>query len=226
MTFRTLLLACVGSLFFNPVLSGAITSGPEQVSPVVIGAPNESSQICTEDDFGAVQIRIGLFATLAACFREVEMQGRFGTAFVTLPREFEDRTITRGEFNAFRADVKQSEDQFRRRSRDSRIGIASNQNDSQPIPLGVFDYTNDRVGYAYAYAIAEETADGNTTMQTMMRTESFVLVNNRVILLMIIAPVNDGAGASIAFDLSENWAKAIVAASRAQLNPAKEARLN
>jgi hypothetical protein len=90
----------------------------------------------------------------------------------------------------------------------------------------VFDYTRERVGYAYAYAVAERNDDGATTMQTMMRTESFILVNNRVILLMLIAPVADGQGASVAFDLSENWAKAIIAASQVKSQTAKAAQLN
>lgn len=191
--------------------SASTSGGPDNV---VIGAPNPGSQVCTDADFGAVQIRIGLFATLAACYREVDMDGRFGTAFVTVPREFEGRTVSRLEFDAFRADVKQTEDQFRRRSSEDRAAQGRNTSAAEPIPLGVFDYTRERVGYAYAYAVAEQADDGTTSVQTMMRTESFVLVNNRVILLMLIAPVADGEGASVAFDLSERWADAIIKASQ------------
>lgn len=216
--------------FAAAVLSAPLTAwtapAPELEHDVVIGAPNPTSQACTEADFGAVQIRIGLFATLAACYREVEMGGNFGTAFVTVPREFEGRSVSALEFDAFRADVKQSEDQFRTRARDKRTGDATSANTGEPIPLGVFDYTRERVGYAYAYAVAERDDDGTTSMQTMMRTESFILVNNRVILLMLIAPVADGQGASVAFDLSENWAKAIIAASQIKSQPARAARLN
>ncbi|MGB7183329.1 MAG: hypothetical protein WBD51_15425 [Burkholderiaceae bacterium] len=228
MMIRTAFLVCLGLLALHTtnVAAAASASAAAIDAGVIIGAPNNASQQCDEADFGAVQIRIGLFATLAACYRDVEMDGKFGTAFVTVPREFEGRTISRSEFDTFRADVKESEDQFRRRSREARTAGESNKSvGSQPIPLGVFDYTSERVGYAYAYAVAEPNDHGGYTSQTMMRTESFVYVNDRVILLMIIAPVDNGSGASVAFDLSEQWAKAIISASSAKV-AAKATQLN
>jgi hypothetical protein len=223
MILRTLVFAA--AILAAP-LSTSAAPAPELDNNVVIGAPNATSEACTESDFGAVQIRIGLFATLAACYREVEMHGNFGTAFVTVPREFEGRSISALEFDSFRQDVKQSEDHFRTRARSERTGDPASRSAGEPIPLGVFDYTRERVGYAYAYSVTERGEDGTTSVQTMMRTESFVLVNNRVILLMLIAPVADGEGASVAFDLSENWAKAIIKASQPKAQTAQAPRLN
>ncbi len=202
---------------------GSISSGfaAPATQDVVIDAPNESSQACTDADFGAVQIRIGLHATLAACFRDVEMNGDLGTAFVTVPREFEGKTLSRKEFETFQEEIRESEESFRRRAQRERparkaaIDDGQRRQTTEPVALGVFDFTEDRVGYAYAYAINELDENGQYRVQPMMRTESFVLVNGRVILLMLIAPVNDGAGASMAFDLSETWAQRIVSASAA-----------
>jgi hypothetical protein len=200
--------------------SAIADSAPTQ--NVVIEAPNPSSQTCTEADFGAVQIRIGLHATLAACFRDVEMNGDLGTAFVTVPREFEGRTLSVKEFETFQEEIRVTEEGFRiRANQDDSSDTSGTRRDSdrrqatEPVALGVFDFSKDRVGYAYAYAINEVDTQGVYRVQPMMRTESFVLVNGRVILLMLIAPVNDGVGATETFNLSEAWARRIVSASAA-----------
>jgi|GEM_PF-7091789 len=196
---------------------GFALADSQSTQNVVIEAPNASSQACTEADFGAVQIRIGLHATLAACFRDVEMNGDLGTAFVTVPREFEGRTLSIKEFEAFQKEIRETEERFRVHAQKDNANDARRSSEprqtTEPVALGVFDFSKDRVGYAYAYAINEVDRLGQYRVQPMLRTESFVLVNGRVILLMLIAPVNDGGGANETFDLSETWAQRIVSAS-------------
>lgn len=210
------LLLAMNCLFSSaePLPANEATSAANTMQ---LAAPEPGSLPCTEADFGAVQIRIGLHATLKACFRAVELGGTQGTAFVSVPREFENRHLTRTEFDRFRAGIVETENAFRRTEDEHRKKRQRGDSDARKaqaaVPLGIFDDAPDRVGYAYAYALSERGDDGKTRIQTMLRAESFVLVNGRVLLLMLITPVADGNMAADTFDLSENWAKAIVAAN-------------
>lgn len=183
-------------------------------SELLITAPEKGASSCSTHDFGAVQIRIGLHATLRACYRNISIKGEMGTAFVTVPREFEGRSVSRDEFDALRADIVKSENAMYQRARNHRKGrepVA--QARPKPIPLGVFDHDTNRVGYAYAYAVPRIDDNGQSFTQAMMRLESFVLVRDRVLVLMMIAPVRDGDDAAETFEISEKWARSIVSSN-------------
>lgn len=219
------------------LFGGWAKAAPPAVAPTAgpgmrLAAPAADAAPCSEADFGAVQIRIGLHATLQACYKDVPVRAHStGTAFVSIPREFETRQVSGAEFERFRADVVKAENASREAEDDSRRRRRLGHTDAPPapraVPLGVFDDAPGRVGYAYAYALAERQPDGRTEIQTMMRTESFVLVNGRVVMLMLVAPVEDGNMAADAFDLSEDWARRIVAANTPAAGPAtRSAGLN
>lgn len=180
-----------------------------------LAAPAAQAVPCSEADFGAVQIRLGLHASLEACYRDVRVQDQTGTAFVSIPREFESRVISDAEFERFRTEVVELENASRRaedeRRRRRELGHADAPPAPRAVPLGIFDDAPGRVGYAYAYALAERDADGHTEIRTMMRTESFVLVRGRVVLLMLVTPIEDGQMAADTFDMSEAWARTIIA---------------
>ncbi|MEZ5652743.1 MAG: hypothetical protein R3E87_19575 [Burkholderiaceae bacterium] len=182
---------------------------------MVLAAPAPDALPCTEADFGAVQIRIGLHASLAACFRDVPLPATSGTAFVSIPREFESRVVSQADFERFRNEVIEVENASRRAEDERRQRRELGKSDAEPaprtVPLGVFDDAPGRVGYAYAYALIERDDKGKTEIRTMMRTESFILVNGRVVLLMLVAPIDDGDMASNTFDMSEAWARTIIA---------------
>lgn len=193
-------------------LAGIAQAADSEAEPAAlrIAAPGASASHCTSNDFGAMQIRIGLHASLQACFRNVAIRDDHGTAFVTIPREFEDRPVTREEFDALRADIVKTENAQYEASRHTRDNPPGTDQRARPLPLGIFDYDEDRVGYAYAYAVSRLNNQGEPTAQPMMRLESFVLVGDQIIVLMVIAPVRDGDDAADTFDLSEQWARTII----------------
>ena len=90
---------CRGSfaLLTMLTLAGAAQAADTTAS-LRIAPPEPSASHCSSNDFGAMQIRIGLHASLQACFRNVAVRDDRGTAFVTIPREFEGRPVTRKEF--------------------------------------------------------------------------------------------------------------------------------
>lgn len=197
-------VAASGLLIASPV-SATTQAAPV---PLAISSPAPGATLCSEADFGAVQIRIGLHATLHSCFRGVALDHAIGTAIVSVPREFESREIGAAEFDAFRADVMRIENAARDAANDS---IRATPGRLSVVPLGVFDDGRDRIGYAYAYEVRVRTPAGTETWQTMMRTETFVRVKDRVLLLMVIVPLEDGDAVQQAFAVCEMWAARIVA---------------
>ncbi len=181
-----------------------------------IAAPDVPAKRCTPDDFGTVAIRIGFHASLQDCYREIELSGQQATAFVTVPREFDEREITDEHFARLRDDIARSETaQYERSKLEGRpVSTQTTVNgESSAIPLGVFDNAINRIGYAYAFGVTRAEKDGRATTQAMMRTETFIHVRDTVVVMLLIAPIDSGASAGAVFDLSERWANAIIAAN-------------
>ncbi len=201
-------LLIVGALIAAPAIA---TAAPID-APLRFTSPRAGASDCSVNDFGAVQIRIGLHATLRACYQDVPVQHDTGTAFITVPREFEGRAITAKQFAELRADIVATENGLYEQAKRERQGREPvPQARPKPIPLGIFDHDTNRVGYAYAYAVPRTDENGKPFAQAMMRLESFVLVRGHVLVLMMIAPVRGGDDAADTFDLSENWARSIIA---------------
>ncbi|MGH1361354.1 MAG: hypothetical protein ACRBC3_21540 [Burkholderiaceae bacterium] len=211
---RRLFYALTAALMLAaPVIAvAAKPQTPAPDTPLLFSSPGAGANRCSSHDFGAVQIRIGLHATLRACFQDVQVKGEAGTAFITIPREFEGRSISPEQFAELRADIVATENQMYEQAKAERQGrLPVPKAKPKPIPLGIFDHDTNRVGYAYAYAVPRTGTDGQPFAQAMMRLESFVLVRDRVIVLMMITPVEGGDDAADSFDLSEQWARAIIA---------------
>ncbi|MFK7965197.1 MAG: hypothetical protein AB8C46_14645 [Burkholderiaceae bacterium] len=184
--------------------------------------PVESAQVCDGGDFGTVQIRIGLHSSLQACYKNVSATGKphhRGTAFITIPREFEGRSVSLSDFHLLRDDIVKSENEIYENALAARAGkkpVAKAK--PEPVPLGIFDHDTHRVGYAYAFAVPRTDANGKAYPQAMIRLESFVLVGDKVVVLMMITPVQTSEDAAETFNLSEAWARAIIALNE---NPAQ-----
>ena len=188
--------------------------------------PVESAQVCDGGDFGTVQIRIGLHSSLQACYKNVSATGKphhRGTAFITIPREFEGRSVSLSDFHLLRDDIVKSENEIYENALAARTGkkpVAKAK--PEPVPLGVFDHDTHRVGYAYAFAVPRVDANGKAYAQAMIRLESFVLVGDKVVVLMMITPVQSSEDAAETFNLSESWARAIIALNEDPVQPAKQ----
>lgn len=195
-----------------PTLSGAATDGSEALR---FDPPVDTARVCDGGDFGTVQIRIGLHSSLQACYKNVSATGQArnqGTAFITIPREFEGRSVSQSDFELLRDDIVRSENEIYEKALAAREGkkpIAKAK--PEPVPLGIFDHDTNRVGYAYAFAVPRTDASGKAYAQAMIRLESFVLIGDKVVVLMMITPVQSSKDAAQTFNLSEAWARAIVA---------------
>lgn len=178
--------------------------------------PDVPARACSADDFSTVAIRIGFHASLKACYREIRLDEHEATAFVTVPREFDYKRVSPEEFAALRADIARMETLQFKKSEASKTAGATPRNDNEAIALGVFDNNAGRIGYAYAFGIQSTDVAGRSVTQAMMRTETFVHVDETVVVVMIIAPVDSGKAAGAVFDVSERWSQAIVAANSPQ----------
>jgi len=195
-----------------PTLSSAVTDDHQALR---YDPPVQTARVCDGGDFGTVQIRIGLHSSLQACYKNVSATGQprnQGTAFITIPREFEGRSVSQSDFELLRDDIVRSENEIYEKALAAREGkkpVAKAK--PEPVPLGIFDHDTNRVGYAYAFAVPRADANGKAYAQAMIRLESFVLIGDKVVVLMMITPVQSSKDAAQTFNLSEAWARAIVA---------------
>ncbi len=178
--------------------------------------PEGPATACTADEFTTIAIRIGFHASLQACYHDIQSMGRQATAFVTIPREFDNKSIDAEQFTRLRGEIARSETaQFKK----SQLAKPTKSRQAAPgaepaaLPLGVFDNNAGRIGYAYAFGVEKVDQSGHSSTQAMMRTETFVHVRDKVVVVMIIAPVQGSESAAVLFELSERWAQAIVAAN-------------
>lgn len=210
-----------------PTLSGAVT---DDLQALRYDPPVQTARACDGGDFGTVQIRIGLHSSLQACYKNVSATGRprnRGTAFITIPREFEGRSVSQSDFELLRDDIVRSENEIYDKALAAREGkkpVAKAK--PEPVPLGIFDHDTNRVGYAYAFAVPRADADGKAYAQAMIRLESFVLIGDKVIVLMMITPVQSSKDAALTFSLSESWARAIVALNQESGNDESRSKVD
>ena len=93
-------------------MSGAIT---DDFQALRYDPPVQTARVCDGGDFGTVQIRIGLHSSLQACYKNVSATGQLrnqGTAFITIPREFEGRSVSQSDFELLRDDIVRSENEI------------------------------------------------------------------------------------------------------------------
>jgi len=219
----------IASRYCIMLASFLLGAGPAFASTDTEGAqtlrfdpPVQTARVCDGGDFGTVQIRIGLHSSLQACYKNVSPTGHehnLGTAFITIPREFEGRSISERDFQLLRDDIVRSENEIYEKALAARAGkkpVAKAK--PEPVPLGIFDHDTNRVGYAYAFAVPRTDASGKAFAQAMIRLESFVLIRDKVVVLMMITPVQTSEDAAQTFNLSEAWARSITALNEKSSN--------